>query len=104
MPIRRADDRLVVLGTNLAGTGPAVGIAGGEYTLLVDAAANNGTIFLQMQSPSGAWIEVQAFGLPVRTTGASMAQAGLSLPAGQVRIAFAGTVLNTLNAFLVGAG
>ena len=104
MPIRRADDRLVVLGTGLSGTGPAVGIPGGEYTLLVDTSSHNGTISLQLQSPSGAWIEVQAFGLPVRTTVATMAQAGLSLPAGQVRIAFAGTVLSNLNAFLVGAG
>ncbi len=104
MPIRRADDRMVALGTGLSGTGPGVNIPGGEYTLLMDAAAVSGTISLQLQSPSGAWIDVQAFGLPVRTTGASMAQAGLSLPAGQVRIAFAGTVLNNLNAFLVGAG
>jgi hypothetical protein len=37
---------MVALGTNLSGTGPGVGIPGGEYTLLVDAAAVSGTISL----------------------------------------------------------
>jgi hypothetical protein len=104
MPIRRADDTLYTLGLNLSASGNPVAIKGGEYTVIMDSSGGTGTMSLQMQSPSGVWIDVQMYGAAMRTTTTSMVQAGLVLPSGLVRAAvYGGTILN-LNAFLVGAG
>ena len=104
MAIRRADDTVYTLGLNLSANGNAVAVRGGEYTVIMESAGGTGTIALQMQSPSGVWIDVQMYGAAMRTSTTSMMQAGVLLPAGLVRAAvYGGTVLN-LNAFLVGAG
>ena len=104
MPTRRADDTLYTLGVNLSATGNPVAIKGGEYTVFVDSIGGTGTMALQMQSPSGAWIDVQMYGIFVRTTLTSMVQVGLLLPAGLVRVAVYGGLMSNVNAFLVGAG
>jgi len=104
MPIRRADDTLYTLGVNLTATGNPVAIKGGEYTLFVDATSNPGAVSLQMQSPSGVWIDVSMYGSFSRTNSVSLVQAGLYLPAGLARIAVSGGLITALNAFLAGAG
>jgi len=104
MPIRRADDTLYTLGVNLSATGNPVAIKGGEYTLFVDTLTNPGAVSLQMQSPSGVWIDVSMYGIFSRTNGVALVQAGLYLPSGLVRIAVSGGLSTGLNAFLAGAG
>ena len=104
MPVRRADDTLYNLGVNLTVTGSPVPIKGGEYALFVDCTGTNGTNSLQMLSPSGTWIDVQIYGAFIRTTGPTMLQVGLLLPAGLVRIATTGGATTGLNAYLMGMG
>jgi hypothetical protein len=104
MPIRRADDTAYTLGVNLTVTGNAVPIKGGEYSLFADCTGTNGTMSLQMLSPSGTWIDVQLYGAFMRTTGLALLQVGLVLPAGLVRIATTGGATTGLNAYLVGMG
>jgi hypothetical protein len=104
MPIRRADDTLYTLGVNLTANGSPVPIKGGEYALFADCTGTNGTMSLQMLSPSGIWIDVQLYGAFMRTTGLALLQVGLVLPAGLVRIATTGGATTGLNAYLVGMG
>jgi hypothetical protein len=104
MPIRRADDTLYTLGVNLTANGSPVPIKGGEYALFADCTGTNGNLSLQMLSPSGIWIDVQLYGAFIRTTGVTMLQVGLLLPAGLVRIATTGGATTGLNAYLVGMG
>jgi hypothetical protein len=104
MPIRRGDDTLYTLGVNLSGTGNPVAIKGGEYAVFADCAGTTGTMSLQMQSPSGVWIDVQIYGAFIRTTAVSMLQVGLLLPAGRVRIATTDSNVIALNAYLAGLG
>jgi hypothetical protein len=104
MPIRRADDTLYTLGVNLTANGSPVPIKGGEYALFADCTGTNGSLSLQMLSPSGIWIDVQLYGAFIRTTGVTMLQVGLLLPAGLVRIATTGGATTGLNAYLVGMG
>jgi hypothetical protein len=104
MPIRRADDTAYTLGVNLTATGSAIPIKGGEYALFADCTGTNGTMSLQMLSPSGTWIDVQIYGAFMRTTGVAMMQVGLLLPSGMVRIATTGTLTTGMSAYLVGMG
>jgi hypothetical protein len=103
--INRCDDSTYQLADGLSISGPPVAIKGGEYTLFVEADQSfNGTLALQQLSPSGAWIDCEAYGLQyVRTTEFQACIAGLTLPAGVCRIKAEGLVLN-LKAHLVGAG
>ena len=85
-------------------SGPPVQVSGGEYTLFIDSESNNGTLSLQMQTPSGAWVNLQNWGLQyVRTTAYAACILGLELSAGVYRLKAEGLVYN-LNAWLVGNG
>jgi hypothetical protein len=103
--INRCDDATYELAAGIAMSGPPVDIKGGEYTLFVEADQSfNGTLSLQQRSPSGRWIDCEAYGLQyVRTTEFQACIAGLVLAAGTCRIKAEGLVLN-LRAHLVGAG
>jgi hypothetical protein len=95
---------LYTLGVNLSGTGNPVAIKGGEYAVFADGNFSTGGMSLQMQSPSGAWIDVQMYGAFIRSTQASMLQVGLLLPAGMVRIATTDPMAYGVNAYLAGMG
>ena len=102
--VNRSDDLSYALAVAATISGPAVEIGGGEYALFVDTTTNNGTIALQVKSPSGVWVDVQNWGRQfVRITEYTACLCGLSLAAGWYRIKVDGLVLN-LNAHLVGAG
>lgn len=101
--INRCDDATYELANDIAMSGPAVLIKGGEYTLFIESKSNNGTLSLQQQSPSGAWINCQAYGLQyVKTTAYAACILGLELLPGVYRLKADGVVLN-LKAYLVGA-
>ncbi len=105
MPARRADDTQYTLLANGSSTGSAVAIKGGEYMVFFDGTIGGATISLQVQSPSGQWIDVEAFtNAPVRYTSLPRSQTGLDLPAGNVRCALAGGSPSGINAHLVGMG
>ena len=105
MPNRRSDDTTYPLGVFASGVlyGSVQYVKGGEYAFFLDATANAGTLSLQMQSPSGVWIDVQAYGVFMRTTNLTMNQVGLTLPAGAARMNATGSVTG-VSAWLVGAG
>ncbi len=109
MPLRRADDRQYTLAnaqTVSSGTAlQSVAIPGGEYTLFVEASTLS-TISLQMQSPSGSWIEIQMFAsAAVRiNSGTSLCQIQIDLPAGNVRLFAVNAASATVSGYLVGAG
>lgn len=105
MPIRRADDTQYALLVAGNATGQAVAIKGGEYQFMVDGTVGGSTISLQLQSPSGAWMDAQVFtGSLVRFTALPGNQTGISLPAGNVRCAVSGGSPSGINAYLVGLG
>jgi hypothetical protein len=84
-------------------SGPSVAIKGGEYTLFIESESNNGTLVLQQLSPSGVWLDCQAYGLQyVKTTAYAACILGLELLPGIHRLKADGLVLN-LKAYLVGA-
>lgn len=105
MPIRRADDSTYTLLTAGSATGSAVAIKGGEYHFMVDGTVGSSTISLQVQTPSGAWTDVQVFtGSVVKFTTLPANQSGIDLPAGNVRCACTGGTPSGINAYLVGLG
>lgn len=105
MSVRRADDRLYVLGTGLSANGNAVTILGGEYMFMADGTAGGSTISLQVQMPSGSWTDVQVYtGSIVKFTTLPANQTAVDLPAGVVRVACTGGVPIGVNAYLVGLG
>lgn len=105
MPIRRADDTQYQLLSNASATGSAVLIKGGEYQFMVDGTAGGTTASLQVQSPSGAWMDVQVFtGSVVKFTTLPGNQSAIDLPAGSVRCALTGGTPSAINAYLVGLG
>lgn len=105
MPTRRGDDTQYTLGTNLSATGNAVPIRGGEYQFMVDGTVNGATISLQIQSPSGAWMDAQVFtNSIVRFTTLPGNQTSISLPAGNVRVGVSGGPPSGVNAYLIGLG
>ena len=105
MPIRRADDQQYALLVGGSATGSAVPIKGGEYQFMVDGTAGGTTASLQIQSPSGAWMDVQVFtGSVVKFTTLPGNQSAIDLPAGNVRCALTGGTPSGINAYLVGLG
>lgn len=105
MPIRRTDDTAYTLGTNLNATGSSVAIRGGEYMFFVDGTAGGSTASLQVQAPSGVWVDVQVFtGSVVKFTTLPGNQSGISMPACNVRLALTGGTPSGVNAYLVGCG
>lgn len=105
MPIKRADDNAYVLLSNGSATGASTAIKGGEYAVYFDGTIGGSTISLQVQSPSGAWIDVDVFtGATIKYTALPRAQTGIYLPAGNVRCALTGGTPSAINAHLVGLG
>lgn len=107
MPIRRADDATYTLASNLAATGNAVTIKGGEYMFSVDGTAPGGgnTVSLQYQTPNGTWVDVSVFtGSVVKYTTLPSSQTGISLPSGNFRMFVSGGTPSGLNCYLVGLG
>ena len=106
MPIRRADDQSYVLASNLAASGSAVSIPGGEYHFMVTGTVGGSTISLQIQLPDGTtWTDVQVFtGSIVKFTTLPSNQSGIDLPACRVRMAATGGAPSGIYAYLVGLG
>jgi hypothetical protein len=105
MPIRRCDSTSYTLASNLSASGPSVMIPGGEYMFTASGTAGGSTISLQMQDPSGNWIDVQVFsGSIVKSTTLPFSQTGIDLPAGNVRMAATGGAPSGLYASLTGLG
>ncbi len=105
MPTRRSDSLNYTLASNASATGSAVAIPGGEYVFTATGTIAGATISLQCQSPKGTWSDVQIHtAFVVKTTGLPFAQTGISLPAGNVRMASAGGTPSGLNANLTGLG
>jgi hypothetical protein len=101
--INRCDDSTYQLADGISMSGPSVAIKGGEYTLFIESEANNGTLVLQQLSPSGVWLDCQAYGLQyVKTTAYAACILGLELSPGIHRLKADGLALN-LKAYLVGA-
>lgn len=105
MPIRRADDTTYTLLSAASATGAAVAIKGGEYHFMIDGTVGGTTASLQIQTPGGAWTDVQVFtGAVVKFTTLPANQSGIQLPAGNVRCALTGGTPSAINASLVGLG
>jgi hypothetical protein len=107
MTLRRADDEAYVLGIGLTATGNAVKIRGGTYIFYVSGTAGGGTDFrLEILNPAGVWSRVQVFTGSVVSFAAAnipIAQTGIELPPGDVRIAIVGGA-GSINAYLIGLG
>lgn len=102
--INRCDESTYQLADGISMSGPPVNIKGGEYTLFIESESNNGTLVLQQLSPSGVWLDCQAYGLQyVKTTAYAACILGLDLLPGIHRLRAEGLVLN-LKAYLVGTG
>lgn len=105
MPIRRCDSNSYTLATNLAATGSAVAIPGGEYHFTAEGTPSTTTISLQMQSSNGTWMDVQVFsGSAVKSTTLPFSQTGIVLPACNVRVANTGGTVAGLFSYLHGTG
>lgn len=105
MPNNRSDSATYALLVSGSATGAATAIKGGEYLVAFDGTIGGSTISLQMQSPSGAWMDIDVYtGAPVRYTALPQSQTGINLPAGNVRCALTGGSPSGINAYLVGAG
>jgi len=105
MTVRRADDLSYTLLSAGSATGSAVAIKGGEYMVFFDGTIGGSTVSLQVQSPSGTWIDVEVFtGSVVKYTTLPRSQTGIDLPAGNVRCALTGGTPSGINAYLVGLG
>lgn len=105
MPIRRTDDTQYVLLSSASATGAAVAIKGGEYMFTVEGTVGASTLSLQIQTPNGAWSDVQVFtGSVVKYTVLPGNQSGISLPAGNVRCAATGGSPSGIYAYLIGCG
>jgi hypothetical protein len=105
MPIRKCDSQSYTLLSNGSATGSAVQIPGGEYHFMAEGTISGATATLQMQSPNGTWSTVSIFaGSAVSATVLPFSQAGISLPAGNVRIALTGGTPSAIYAYLVGVG
>lgn len=105
MSTRRADDTQYVLGSNISATGSAVQIKGGEYHFMVEGTAGGTTASLQVKSPNGTWADVSIYsGSVVKSTTLPYSQAGVDLPAGDVRVALTGGTPSAVYAYLIGLG
>lgn len=105
MASRRADDIAYTLLSNASATGSAVQIKGGEYMFTAEGTAGGSTISLQIQTPNGAWVDVQVFtGSIVKFTTLPANQTAIDLPAGNVRCACTGGTPSGIYAYLIGLG
>lgn len=105
MPLRRADDLTYTLLSNGSATGAAVQIKGGEYMFFVEGTISGATVSLQVQAPSGNWVDVQVFtGSVVKFTVLPGNQTAIDLPAGNVRCALTGGTPSGIFAYLQGLG
>lgn len=105
MSVRRADDLQYTLLSNGSATGSATAIKGGEYHFMVEGTAGGTTASLQIQTPNGAWTDVQVFtGSVVKFTTLPGNQSGIDLPACNVRVALVGGTPSAIYAYLVGLG
>ena len=105
MPIRRADDNNYILASNASATGSAFAVKGGEYLFTAEGTVGGSTISLQIQTPNGTWADVQVFAAsPVKSTTLPYIQTGITLPAGNVRMAATGGAPSALYSNLIGLG
>jgi hypothetical protein len=108
MTVKRADDEAYVLGTNLTATGNAVKIRGGMYMFYVSGTVGAATdIRLEILTPSGVWSRLQIYTGSIVSFTASqipMAQTGIELPPGDVRVAIVGGAATAITSQLVGLG
>ena len=105
MPIRRADDSNYTLLSNGSATGTSTAIKGGEYLFSAEGTVAGATISLQLQSLNGTWSPVLIFaGSAVSFTVLPNSQTGISLPAGNVRVAISGGPPSAVYAYLIGLG
>jgi hypothetical protein len=105
MPLRRADDTVYTLASNLSANGASVAIRGGEYHFTVEGTAGGSTLSLQIQSPNSTWIDISVYsGSKVSATVLPYSQAGIALPAGNYRMAATGGTPSGLFAYLIGTG
>jgi len=108
MTLRRADDEVYVLGTALTATGNPVLIKGGSYNFYVAGTVGSALEFrLEIQAPNGTWSRLQIFtGSIVSFSAANipMAQTGIEIPPGFVRIFIGGGTATSINAWLIGLG
>jgi len=105
MPIRRADDTSYTLGSNISATGASTAIKGGEYMFTAEGTAGGTTTSLQVQSLNGVWSDISVYsGSVVKSTTLPYVQTGISLPAGNVRVALTGGTPSAIYAYLVGEG
>lgn len=108
MTLRRADDEVYVLGTGLTATGNAVLVKGGTYNFYVVGTAGAATTFqLEIQAPNGAWSRIQIYTGSVVSFSAGnlpMAQTGIEIPPGFVRLVIAGGTATSINSWLIGLG
>lgn len=105
MPIRRADDSSYTLGSNISATGASTAIKGGEYVFTIEGTAGGTTASLQLQTLNGSWSDVSVYsGSVVKSTTLPFTQTGVSLPAGNVRVALTSGTPSAVYAYLVGLG
>lgn len=97
-----------MLGTALTATGNAVLVKGGTYNFYVAGTAGAATTFqLEIQAPNGTWSRVQIYtGSIVAFPAANlpMAQTGIEIPPGLVRLAILGGAATSINSWLIGLG
>lgn len=105
MSIRRADDLTYTLLTNASATGASVAIKGGEYMFTAEGTVGASTISLQIQTPNGAWVDVQVYtGAIVKFTVLPANQTAIDLPACNVRCACTGGTPTGIFSYLIGLG
>lgn len=105
MSTRRADDQAYTLLSSGSATGSAVSIKGGTYIVQFSGTISGATISLQVQDLAGVWADVEVFTAnAIRYTTLPKAQTGVSLPAGNVRVALSGGTPSGISAYLVGLG
>ncbi len=106
MPVAKIDDTAYTLASNASATGSAVKIKGGEYMFTAEGTIGGATITLQIQTPNGTWVTVQAFagGALVSMTALPEAVSWICLPACNVRLGVTGGTPSALYAYLLGMG
>jgi hypothetical protein len=102
----RTDPLSYPLASNASATGSAVQIRGGEYMFFAEGTVGGSTISLQIQSPSGNWLDVGALAgsAIVKSTTLPYTASPIVLPACYVRMAATGGTPSALNASLTGIG
>jgi len=83
-----------------AGNGAGVDWPGGRGLLMVDATFGGGNVALQQQSPSGAWLPLNAEGSTTAISLTANGTVNFVAPAGQIRAVI--TTATAVNAYAVG--